>query len=74
MIFPRKTSAGAINGPFPELSVKPFSTLGRFIPDCANAVLATAGYNFALRLKWFQAALRAPAEVLLRATFVAQSA
>ena len=35
--------------------------------DCANAVLAAAGYNFALLLRWFDALLRALITILLRA-------
>ena len=33
--------------------------------DCANAFLATAGYNFHLLLRWFQALLCALITVLL---------
>ena len=42
--------------------------------DCANAVLAAAGYNFALLLRWFEALLRALIRALLRTNFVAQTA
>ena len=42
--------------------------------DRANAVLAAAGYNFSLLLRWFEALLRALIQVLLRASFAAQNA
>ena len=42
--------------------------------DCANAVLAAAGYNFALLLRWFEALLRALIQALLKANFAAQTA
>lgn len=42
--------------------------------DRANAVLAAAGYNFALILRWFEALLRALIQVLLRANYAAQPA
>jgi transposase, IS5 family len=42
--------------------------------DCANAVLAAAGYNFALLLRWFEALLRALVWALLKANFTAQPA
>ena len=35
--------------------------------DCANAVLAAAGYNFSLLLRWFEALLRALIQTLIRA-------
>ena len=40
--------------------------------DCANAVLAAAGYNFSLLLRWFEALLRALIQLPLRTTFAAQ--
>jgi len=40
--------------------------------DRANAVLAAAGYNFGLLLKWFEAFLRALITALLRAVLIAQ--
>ena len=42
--------------------------------DRANAVLAAAGYNFHLLLRWFEALLRALIRALLTAAFVAQPA
>jgi transposase, IS5 family len=42
--------------------------------DCANAVLAAAGYNFALLLRWFEALLCALIRALLRAVIIAQPA
>lgn len=42
--------------------------------DCANTVLAAAGYNFSLLLRWFEALLRALVQELLRANFTAQTA
>ena len=40
--------------------------------DRANAVLAAAGYNFSLLLRWFEALLRALIETLLRSSLPAQ--
>jgi IS5 family transposase len=40
--------------------------------DCANAVLAAAGYNFSLLIRWFQALLRALITALLKTQFAAQ--
>jgi IS5 family transposase len=37
--------------------------------DCANAVLAAAGYNFALLLRWLQRLLRALIQALLASAF-----
>jgi len=37
--------------------------------DCINAVLAAAGYNFTLFIKWFEALLRALITAVLRASF-----
>ena len=34
--------------------------------DCANAVLAAAGYNFSLLLRWFEALMRALITLILR--------
>ncbi|MDH3475406.1 MAG: transposase, partial [Rhodospirillales bacterium] len=42
--------------------------------DRANAVLAAAGYNFSLLIRWFEALLRALIQALLRAPFVPQNA
>ena len=42
--------------------------------DRANAVLAAAGYNFSLLLRWIEALLRALITALLRAPFAAQIA
>ena len=42
--------------------------------DCANAVLAAAGYNFSLPLRWLEALLRAVIQALLRASCQAQYA
>ena len=42
--------------------------------DRANAVLAAAGYNFSLLLRWFEALLRALIEAILRTPFAAQIA
>ena len=42
--------------------------------DCANAVLAAAGYNFSLLLRWIEAPLRALIQVLLRANFATHTA
>jgi IS5 family transposase len=42
--------------------------------DRANAVLAAAGYNFALLLRWIEALLRALTQVLLRANLTAKTA
>ena len=42
--------------------------------DRANAVLAAAGYNFILLVRWFEALLRALIAALLRAPFAAQIA
>ncbi len=41
--------------------------------DRANAVLAAAGYNFSLLIRWFEALLRALIAVLLRAAFTPQT-
>ncbi len=40
--------------------------------DCANAVLAAAGHNFSLLIRWFEALLRALIEAILRTPFAAQ--
>lgn len=40
--------------------------------DCINAVLAAAGYNFTLFIKWFEALLRALITAVLRASFAPQ--
>jgi len=40
----------------------------------ANAVLAAAGDNFSLLLRWFEALLRALLAAILRAAFAAQTA
>ncbi len=42
--------------------------------DRANAVLAAAGYNFSLLIRWFEALLRALIAALLRAGFTPQTA
>ena len=42
--------------------------------DRANAVLAAAGYNFSLLLRWFEALLRALIKLLLRAPIAPQTA
>ncbi len=42
--------------------------------DRANAVLAAAGYNFSLLIRWFEALLRALIAALLRTPFAAQIA
>ncbi len=42
--------------------------------DRANAVLAAAGYNFSLLVRWFEALLRALIAALLRTPFAAQIA
>ncbi len=42
--------------------------------DCANAVLAAAGYNFSLLLRWFETLLRALIKALLRTPIAAQIA
>ncbi len=42
--------------------------------DRANAVLAAAGYNFSLLIRWFEALLRALIDALLRTQFAAQIA
>jgi IS5 family transposase len=42
--------------------------------DRANAVLAAAGYNFGLLLRWFEALLRALIQLLLRAVLISQPA
>ncbi len=42
--------------------------------DRANAVLAAAGYNFSLLLRWFEALLRALFTALLRAALIAHPA
>ena len=41
--------------------------------DRANAVLAAAGYNFSLLIRWFEALLRAFIAALLRAGFMPQT-
>jgi IS5 family transposase len=41
--------------------------------DRANAVLAAAGYNFSLLLRWFEALLRALLAAILRTCFAAQT-
>ena len=40
--------------------------------DCIDAVLAAAGYNFTLFIKWFEALLRALITAVLRASFAPQ--
>ncbi len=42
--------------------------------DRANAVLAAAGYNFSLLIRWFEALLRALIAAMLRAAFTPQTA
>ncbi len=42
--------------------------------DRANAILAAAGYNFALLLRWFEALLRALIFILLASKTASQSA
>ena len=42
--------------------------------DRANAVLAAAGYNFHLLVRWFEALLRALFRALLKKPFDAQTA
>jgi len=42
--------------------------------DRANAVLAAAGYNFSLLIRWFKALLRALIAAILRAAFTPQTA
>ena len=42
--------------------------------DRANAILAAAGYNFSLLVRWFEALLRALIQALLRPVFAAQTA
>ena len=42
--------------------------------DRANAVLAAAGYNFSLLIRWFEALLRALVAAILRAAFTPQTA
>ncbi len=42
--------------------------------DCANAVLAAAGYNFSLLIRWFEALLRALIAAILRTAFTPQTA
>jgi IS5 family transposase len=42
--------------------------------DRANAVLAAAGYNFSLLIRWFEALLRAFLQAVLRAAFILQTA
>ena len=42
--------------------------------DRTNAVLAAAGYNFSLLIRWFEALLRALIDALLRTQFAAQIA
>ena len=42
--------------------------------DRANAVLAAAGYNFKLLVRWFEALLRALLQALLRTIFMPQNA
>ena len=46
---------------------------GRHV-DRANAVLAAAGYNFRLLLRWFEALLRAVIAALLKARSAPQIA
>ena len=41
--------------------------------DRANAVLAAAGYNFSLLLRWFEALWRALIEAILRTPFSTQT-
>ena len=42
--------------------------------DCINAVLAAAGYNFSLLLRWLERLLRALIRVLLATPAPAQNA
>ena len=42
--------------------------------DCANAILAAAGYNFSLLLRWLEALLRALIQLLVRARSTVQIA
>jgi len=42
--------------------------------DRTNAVLAAAGYNFSLLIRWFEALLRALIAAILRAAFTTQTA
>ena len=42
--------------------------------DRANAVLAAAGYNFSLLIRWFEALLRALIATILRAAQTPQTA
>ena len=42
--------------------------------DRANAVLAAAGYNFSLLIRWFEVLLRALIEAILRAALTPQTA
>ncbi len=42
--------------------------------DRANAVLAAAGYNFSLLIRWFEALLRALIAAILRTPFAVQIA
>ncbi len=42
--------------------------------DRANAVLAAAGYNFSLLVRWFEALLRALIAAILRTPFAVQIA
>ncbi len=42
--------------------------------DRANAVLAAAGYNFSLLVRWFEALLRALIAAILRTALTTQSA
>jgi len=41
--------------------------------DRTNAILAAAGYNFSLLIRWFEALLRALLQALLRAEFSRQT-
>ncbi len=41
--------------------------------DRANAILAAAGFNFSLLIRWFEALLRALVKALLRARFTPQT-
>ncbi len=42
--------------------------------DRANPVLAAAGYNFSLLIRWFEALLRALIAAILRAGVMSQAA
>jgi len=42
--------------------------------DCANAILAAAGYNFSLLLRWLEALLRALIQLLVGARSTVQIA